>query len=221
MSKTAQQTLCRSLRRERNMKQKHFLKDLAVVTAATAMIGTATCCYVRAGLGSDSVAVFIDGLSIFAGFSLGTAAWCLNIGLLTTAFLTARKHIGWTTIYNSLLCGPFIDLMNWLVAPVLGLRDGLWFRCILFAAGLLLVAASCALMIRKCPGMSVNDAITTGISKRLGCSFRAVRMTIDGILMLSGFFLGGVVGAGSVVAVLGTGPLIQYFDQFGKKGSCW
>lgn len=200
------------------MRKNGFWADLAAVTVSTIMIGAATCCYVRAGLGSDSVAVFNEGLSVFAGFSLGTAAWFLNITLLVTAFLAARKHMGWTTIYNSLLIGPSIDLMNWVMAPMLGFSDGLWFRWLLFAAGLVLVAASCALLIRKCPGMSVNDAIATSIAGRLGCSFRVVRMSMDGALMLAGFSMGGVVGIGSVVAVLGTGPLIQYFSQFGKKG---
>ena len=69
------------------MKERGFFRDLAVVTLATAMIGAATCCYVRAGLGSDSVAVFNEGLSIFAKVSLGTAAWCLNVALLVTAFV--------------------------------------------------------------------------------------------------------------------------------------
>ncbi len=200
------------------MKERHFWKELAVVAVSTVMIGAATCCYVRAGLGSDSVAVFNEGLSVFAGFSLGTAAWCLNIGLLVTAFLVARKHIGWTTIFNSLLIGPSIDLVNWALDPILNLSDGLWFRWILFAAGLLLVGSSCALMIRRCPGMSVNDAISTAIAERLGCSFRVVRMSIDGALMLTGWLMGGVVGIGSVVAVICTGPLIQFFAQFGKKG---
>ena len=80
------------------------------------------------------------------------------------------------------------------------------------------LAYSCALMMRDCPGMSVNDAISTGISKKLGCSFRTVRVTIDSILMLTGWMMGGVVGIGSMIAVLGTGPLIQWFWQFGKKG---
>ena len=200
------------------MKQRNIFNDFCVVTASTALIAAATCCYVRAGLGSDSVAVFNEGLSVFAGFSLGTAAWCLNIGLLLAAFLAARRHIGWTTVYNSLLCGPFIDLMNWMLGPVWRFSGGLWFRCILFAAGLLLVASSCALMIRRCPGMSVNDAIATGISKRLGCSFRGVRVGIDAVLMLTGWLMGGVVGTGSVAAVLCTGPLIQWFCGFGKKG---
>ena len=199
------------------MKEKRVFKDLAVVTASTAMIGLATCCYVRSGLGSDAVAVFQEGLSSFAGFSLGTAAWCLNIGLLTAAFLMARRHMAWTTVFNSLLCGPFIDLMNWLMDLVFGLSDGLLYHCVLFAVGILLVASACALMIRHCSGMTVNDAITTAIAERLGCSFRVVRMSIDGALMLSGFLMGGVVGIGSVIAVLGTGPLIQFFYQFGEK----
>ena len=199
------------------MKQKRFFRDLAVVTLATAMIGAATCCYVRAGLGSDSVAVFNEGLSIFAKVSLGTAAWCLNVALLVTAFFLARKHMGWTTIYNSLLIGPSIDLMNWMLSPVLELSSAVGFRMVLFAAGLGLVASSCALLIRKCPGMSVNDAIATAISEKLGCSFRAVRTSLDGLLMVTGFLMGGVVGVGSVVAVLCTGPLIQFFVQFGKK----
>lgn len=217
MTATAQLGLCRCLSVGEKMIKKKFYRDLGVVTLATAMIGAATCCYVRSGLGSDSVAVFNEGLSLFAGFSLGTAAWCLNIGLLTTAFLVARKHLGWTTVCNSLLCGPFIDLMNWVLAPVLGLSEALWFRCLLFAAGLVLVAASCALLMLRCTGMSVNDAIATAISKRLGCSFRAVRIAMDAILMLLGWLMGGVVGVGSVAAVICTGPLIQWFYQFGKK----
>lgn len=75
MRDSAQRKLCRSLCGREWMRQKRIFTDLVVVTAATAMIGAATCCYVRAGLGSDSVAVFNEGLSRFSGVSLGTAAW--------------------------------------------------------------------------------------------------------------------------------------------------
>ena len=202
---------------EKNMKKKQFFRDLALVTLATAMIGAATCCYVRAGLGGDSVAVFLEGLSTAFAISLGTASWSLNIVLVTLAFLTARKHIGWTTVYGCLFTGGFIDAADWLLDPVFRLSDGLWFRWGIFLAGLLLLTLACALMIRFCPGMSILDAIVTRLSEKLRVSFRAVRMTIDAGLMVTGLLMGGVVGIGSVVAVLGTGPLIQYFSQLGKK----
>ena len=200
------------------MKKTKFFKDLAVVTLSTALIGAATCCYVRAGLGGDSVAVFLEGLSTALGISLGTASWSLNIVLVTLAFLMARKHIGWTTVYSCILTGSFIDLADALLDPVFSLSDAVWFRWGIFLAGLLLLTVACALMIRFCPGMSILDAIVTRLVERLGVSFRVVRMTIDAGLMLSGLLMGGVVGIGSVVAVLGTGPLIQFFVQFGKKG---
>ena len=200
------------------MKQKRFFKDLAVVTLATAMIGVTTCCYVRASLGGDSVAVFLEGLSAALGISLGTASWMLNIVLVILAFLVARKHIGWTTVYSCVLTGGFIDLADALLDPVFSLSGALWYRWVIFLVGLLLLTVACALMIRFCPGMSILDAIVTRLSEKLRVSFRAVRMTIDAGLMISGFLMGGVVGIGSVAAVIGTGPLIQFFVQFGKKG---
>ena len=217
MNDSAQRRLCRFHYWGKKMKKTKFFKDLAVVTLSTALIGAATCCYVRAGLGGDSVAVFLEGLSTALGISLGTASWSLNIVLVTLAVLMARKHIGWTTVYSCILTGSFVDLADALLEPVFSLSGALGYRWGIFLAGLLLLTLACALMIRFCPGMSILDAIVTRLSEKLRVSFRAVRMTIDAALMVTGFLLGGVVGIGSVVAVLGTGPLIQYFSQLGKK----
>ena len=199
------------------MKQKKMITELSVVTLATAMTGAATCCYVRAGLGGDSVAVFFDGLSTAAGITLGTASWLFNLVLLTTAFFVARKNLGWTTIYNSLLNGLFVDLANWALDPILGFSGSLVYRWGLMLAGLLMLGAACALMMRHCPGMSVLDAITAGVAGRLKLSFRIVRIAIDVMLMLTGWIIGGTVGLGTAAAVIGTGPVIQFFYQLGKK----
>ena len=199
------------------MKQKRFTRDVAVVTLSTLMIGAATCCYVRAGLGGDSVAVFLEGLTHALGISLGAASWLLNIVLLTLGFLAARRHMGWTTVFGSVFTGPFVDLADTLLDPVFGLSGALWYRGMIFLAGLLLLTEACALMIRFCPGMSIMDAIVTRLSERTGISFRTIRILIDTIMMFSGWLMGGMVGIGTVAAVLCTGPLIQWFSQFGKK----
>ena len=199
------------------MKQKRFTRDVAVVTLSTLMIGAATCCYVRAGLGGDSVAVFLEGLTHALGISLGAASWLLNIVLLTLGFLAARRHMGWTTVFGSVFTGLFVDLADALLNPVFGLSSALWYRGMIFLAGLLLLTEACALMIRFCPGMSIMDAIVTRLSERTGISFRTIRILIDTIMMFSGWLMGGMVGIGTVAAVLCTGPLIQWFSHFGKK----
>lgn len=193
------------------------LKTLIVVLTATMMLSAATCCYIRADFGSDSVAVLQQGLSIFTGLSLGNAAFAFSGALLVIDFFVARKNISWTSVVNCLLCGVFIDVANWALAPVFGLSDGLWFRVILFAAGLLLVSMSCALLITYNKGMSVQDALVCWIAEKLHLSYRAVRITMDALYMFAGWLMGGVVGAGSIAAVFGTGPLIQWMLRFGKK----
>ena len=199
------------------MKKKRWMRDIWVVTLSTAMIGAATCCYVRAGLGGDSVAVFLEGLSVAGSISLGTASWLLNLVLLTLAFFAARRHVGWTTVFGCAFTGPFVDLADALLDPVFGLSGMLWYRGAIFLAGLLLLTGACALMIRFCPGMSVMDAIVTRLSERTDISFRTIRICIDTIMMCSGWIMGGMVGIGTVAAVLCTGPLIQWFSRFGKK----
>ena len=194
-----------------------FLKNFGAVMLASAIIGTATCCYVNAGLGGDSVAVFNDGLSRTLNCSLGTASWILNVVLLVTAFFLAKEHVAWTTALSCLMVSVFIDLANWVFAPVFALSGILAVRWILFASGLVLVSGGCALMIRLCPGMSVMDAIASRLAEIFRCSFRLVRVVIDGMMMLTGWLMGGVVGAASIVAVLGTGPLIQFFVQLKVK----
>lgn len=194
-----------------------FLKTLLVVLIATMMLSTATCCYIHAGFGSDSVAVMQQGLSEFTGLSLGNAAFAFSGALLVIDFFAARKNISWTSLVNCLLCGVFIDVANWALAPVFGLSDGVVFRVVLFVAGISLVAGSCALLITYNRGMSVQDALVCWLSEKLHVSYRAVRITMDALYMFSGWLMGGVVGVGSIAAVFGTGPLIQWMLRFGKK----
>ena len=197
--------------------KKKFLKDLGIVTLATAMLGAATCLYIRAGLGSDAVAVFIEGVSVFFGISLGTSSWIFNGAFLVAAFLVARQYIGWTTVFSSLLTGVFVDIADIVLMPVYTLTDAAWYRWIIFVMGIFMVAGSCATMICQCPGMCVMDAVVTRVAEKLGRSFRSIRICFDATLMIVGWRLGGVIGIASVIAVFGTGPLIQFLCRFGKK----
>lgn len=199
-------------------KTNEFLKTLLVVLTATMMLSVATCCYIHADFGSDSVAVMQQGLSVFTGLSLGNAAFAFSGALLVIDFFVARKNISWTSIVNCLLCGVFIDVANWALAPVFTFSGSFFYRVVLFIAGLFLVAGSCALLITYNRGMSVQDALVCWISEKLKVSYRVVRITMDALYMFAGWLMGGVVGVGSVVAVFGTGPLIQWMLRFGKKG---
>ncbi len=191
-------------------KIKGFLKTLGGVTIATFLFGVAVCCYIHAGLGSDSVTVFQQGISNTLSVSMGTAAYIyIGIVFIIDLFIS-RKNIGWTTVINALLLGTFIDLVNKWFAGFYSLTDALPFRIGLLVMGILLVSVSCVILIKLNKGKNALDAVAWGLTARLKWPYRLVRICVDAVLMGIGWLLGGKVGLGSIAAVFLTGPTIQF-----------
>lgn len=194
-----------------------FLKTLLIVAFATLLFAVAVCGYIYAGLGSDSVSVFQQGLSEAIGCELGIAALIYGVSFLILDFFISRKNIGWATIINSFLLGPCIKLVQWLMEPVFTVTDHLAYRVALLSMGILLVSVSCVILIRTNKGKNVLDAVAWGLSEKLKLPYRIARIIVDALMMLTGWLLGGVVGLGSIAAVFLTGPIIQFLNKTAEK----
>ena len=199
-----------------------FLITLVAVTVATFLFGVAVNCYITAGLGSDSVSVFQQGISHSLtalvqkinpdlSVSMGIAAYIYMAIVFIIDLFISRENIGWTTVLNALMLGTFIDLVGKWFKGFYTLTDALYFRMILLAMGILLVATSCVILIRLNKGKNALDAVAWGLTNRLKWPYRLVRICVDGILMGIGWLLGDKVGLGSIAAVFLTGPVIQLF----------
>ena len=192
-------------------KIKELLKTILAVTIATFLFGIAVCCYIHANLGSDSVSVFQQGISHSLACTLGTAAYIYMGIVFVIDLFVSRENIGWTTVLNALMLGSFIDLVNKLFVPFFQLSDALAFRILLLTMGILLVSVSCVILIRLNKGKNALDAVAWGLSAKMKLPYRVIRIGVDAVLMGIGWLLGGVVGFGSLAAVLLTGPTIQLF----------
>lgn len=82
-------------------------------------------------------------------------------------------------------------------------------RALTLAAGLLLVSAGVAAMIRAEVGVAPYDVLTTGIAERTGLAIGLAAMLLPVVFTLLGVALGGRAGVGSVICVLAVGPILQ------------
>ncbi|MBR4308062.1 MAG: hypothetical protein IKT58_00560 [Oscillospiraceae bacterium] len=198
-----------------------FIRTLVAVTIATFLFGVAVNCYISAGLGSDSVSVFQQGMSKSFSVTMGIAAY-IYIGIIFVVDLfLARKNIGWTTVLNALMLGFFIDLVGDLLKPFFTLSTALPFRIFLLAMGIFMVSVSCVILIRLNQGKNALDALAWGLTEKVKKPYRLIRICVDALLMGIGWILGGVVSWGSIAAVFLTGPMIQFLLGLtsGKKNS--
>ncbi|AMC92928.1 hypothetical protein AOC36_02680 [Erysipelothrix larvae] len=188
---------------------KKRLNEMGVLLCTLTLAGFAGGLLINVGIGSDTVTVFLDGLSRALNISVGYASLLFNITIVTLGFLLAKKDMGWMSVAFSLGVGFFLDFfivqlgrfnldtLNYMV------------RILLVCVAQLSFALAYAFLIHFKSGMNPIDSIAYKLAATFKCSFKVARTGIDVFLITSGYLMGGVIGVGSLIAVLTTGILVS------------
>ena len=91
-------------------------------------------------------------------------------------------------------------------------------RIVSMVLGCVILSAGMSIVINSNAGTGPNDLVAVILSDKIErVQFRWVRVGCDLFFVVLGFLLGGTVGAGTVVAVFLTGPLVQFWLPKTKK----
>lgn len=161
---------------------------------------------IRATLGLAPWDVFGQGLANITGLSFGLAT-VLASALILLLWIPLKQMPGLGTIFNALLIGPFVDLSlrfvpsaaSWGIVGQIG-----W-----YVLGMVVIAVGTGVYIGARLGPGPRDGLMTGSVKKFGKPVWIVRTVIEGGAMLIGIVLGGPVGLGTVLFVVGIGPMVQ------------
>ncbi len=176
----------------------------AALLGGLALYGFSMALMVRAGLGLDPWDVFHQGLSLRTGLSIGTASAVVGVAVLL-AWIPLRNRPGIGTLANVVVIAVSVDAaLSVLPAPA-----AVPARVAVMLAAVVLNAVATVLYIGAGLGPGPRDGLMTGLVARTGRSVRLVRTAIEVTVLVSGWLLGGSVGAGTVVYALGIGPLVQ------------
>ena len=181
------------------------IKTLFGLFIAMNLCGIGVGLFVQANLGSDTITVLEEGISIALNISIGSAANLYNIILLILALILARKEIGWTTFAYGLFVGTFIDFYNNLFIPFNIQEMSIIIRFMFIIIGQICIIITFALLIIYRKGMNQLDAICMGLENLMHISYKKTRTMCDILFIVVGYFLGGTIGIGSLLSMLTTG----------------
>ncbi|MFJ8885896.1 YitT family protein [Streptomyces sp. NPDC102402] len=180
----------------------HLYVGLALYGASSALL-------VRAGLGLEPWGVLHQGLAERTGISIGVVSIIVGAVVLLL-WIPIRQRPGLGTVSNVFAVGIAMDGTLALVPDV----HGLGARIPLMAAGIVLNGVATGLYISARFGPGPRDGLMTGLNRLTGRSIRLVRTALEVAVVVSGFLLGGSLGAGTVLYALAIGPLAQFFLRF-------
>ncbi|WP_151774925.1 membrane protein YczE [Streptomyces abyssomicinicus] len=170
------------------------------------LYGASCALLLRAELGLEPWGVLNQGVSELTGLTVGTVSVLVG-ALVLLLWIPLRQRPGLGTVSNVFVVGLTMDATLALVPAA----DGLPARWFLLLTGLVLNGLASGLYISAGFGPGPRDGLMTGLHRRTGRSIRLLRTGIELAVVVTGFLLGGTVGAGTVLYALAIGPLIQFF----------
>jgi uncharacterized membrane protein YczE len=169
-----------------------------------ALYGISDGLLLAAGLGADPWDVFSQGLS--RSFGLGIGTWTIIVGaIVLLIWIPLRQRPGLGTLANVVVIGLIVNEFLSLVPAV----HGMAVRTVAMLAAVLLNGVATAMYIGANYGPGPRDGLMTGWTAR-GHSLRVGRTAIEATALLSGWFLGGTVGVGTLVYALSIGALVHW-----------
>ena len=154
--------------------------------------------YVYSGLGADAFNLMVQGVSGVLGLAIGT-----------TSIFVSRPLIGIGTFGGTVLIGMVMNLCEIFLQPQLA-HAGLLMRVLCVMLAPIIVGTGVAMVNLASMGMAPNDILSVWLfTRQKKLPYRAVRIIYDVVQLAIGLALGGVVGIGTVLSAVLTGPAIQ------------
>ena len=128
-----------------------------------------------------------------------------------------EKRIKVGTVICAFGVGPIIDLCVNITSnlPVDSLNIVL--KSLVVGGGCFLIAIGFSILSATNVGVAPNDIVPFIIQDKLKFEYRWIRIGLDFTYFIVGVLLGGVFGIGTIIAVITTGPFIQFCLPYGEK----
>ena len=161
---------------------------------------------IKANIGYAPWEVFHVGLANTTGMSLGFAT--IIVGILIVVIVTlAGEKLGFGTIASMLLTGIFIDII--LLINFIPLANNLITGIVMLIMGLFFISIGTYFYIKSAFGVGPRDNLMVVLARKVKIPVGVWRCIIELTVLVIGWFLGGMVGIGTVISVIAIGFCIQ------------
>lgn len=195
-----------------------WAKALVILLIGLTVAHLGVTLFLLSELGTDTFTVFIQGLSRVFGLTVGTVHVIVLCILMVVMLVTTKGYVKPGTVVCAFCGGPIIDLFTWMLGGWINGDSPMPIRAASMLIGCVILSAGMSIVINSNAGTGPNDLVAVILSDKMeSVEFRWVRVGCDLFFVVLGFLLGGTVGAGTVVAVFLTGPLVQFWLPKTKK----
>ena len=179
------------------------LTTLIMLVIGLFLFGLGEAIIIGSGSGVSPWTVLAQGISSKSDLSIGVATFLISIFILI--FWVPLKQIpGIGTILNAIIIASAIDLtLGFIPKP-----DLIYLKILQASFGILIVGIGSGIYLASNLGPGPRDGLMIGLQQKTNTSIPLIRTIIEITAVTVGWFLGGIVGIGTILFVFGIGPCV-------------
>ena len=179
------------------------LTTLIMLVIGLFLFGLGEAIIIGSGSGVSPWTVLAQGISSKTDLSIGMATFLISIFILV--FWIPLKQIpGIGTILNAIIIASAIDLtLGFIPKPEL-----IYLKILQASFGILIVGIGSGIYLASNLGPGPRDGLMIGLQQKTNTSIPLIRTIIEITAVTVGWFLGGIVGIGTILFVFGIGPCV-------------
>jgi len=178
--------------------------SVLVLILGLVLFGLGEALLIAAGAGVSPWTTLAEGISLITDWTVGFATFIISF-IVLLAWIPLRQIPGIGTIANAFIVASMLDLS----LPYLPKPDLYLFQILQSFIGVLIVGFGAALYLSANLGPGARDGLMTGLTRVTNLPFSIVRSAIEISVVITGWFLGGTVGIGTLLFAFLVGPFIS------------
>jgi len=177
-----------------------------------ALFGLGESLLITSGAGVSPWTVLAQGIAGKIGWSIGFTTMIVSF-IVLLLWIPLKQKPGMGTILNVFIIAFMIDFsLTLLPYP----QTYIW-QVTQAAIGVLVVGFASAIYLTSNLGAGPRDGLMTGLQAATGWPIAYIRIAIEVTVVAIGWYLGGVVGAGTLIFAFGVGPCVALGILFVKR----
>ena len=193
-----------------------FIKRLPMLFVGFFLCSLGIVANLYSNLGTSPWSLFHVGLTNITGLTLGQITQIVGAVIIVISWKLGNPP-GFGTIANMIFIGFFIDLI--IFARIIPFQTELVWQIFQLLLSILIIGLGALFYLRTQLGAGPRDGLMVVLTRILDKPVSYVRVPMDVIVSILGYFLGGPLGLGTVLTAIGLGYSMQFFFKIGKFNS--
>ena len=180
------------------------LKTILYLVLGLILFATGETLLITANQGVSPWTVLAQGISFQSNLSIGVTTFIVSIFVLLLWYPLSQKP-GLGTILNIILISIVIDL----TIPILPYPKSFLLQIVQSVLAVFVVGLGSGFYLTANLGPGPRDGLMTGLQNLTNQPIALIRTIIEVSAVVVGFYLGGIVGIGTLLFAFGIGPTVS------------